>query len=299
MTDGRPWPRLSVVTACRNSASHLEEALRSVLLQGYPDFEYFVVDGASTDGTLEILRTYEPWLSAWTSGPDAGQAAAIRLGFARSSGTLVAWLNADDAYLPGALARAATAHAERPEALIVAPVVHLDERSGRREVHGPRGLTPGNLVRYWEGRACWQQPGAFFPREAYERTGGLDARLHYAMDYDLLCRLLLQGTPVHDVEVPLATFRLHAESKTRSQEAAMVRETSTVSRRYWDKVGGVARADHDRFVSRALLGSARRLLARGRGVGAAALVLEALRVDPSALFKGTVRTGADPPPARR
>ena len=111
--DGSPWPRISIVTGSHNQGNYLEETLRSVLLQGYPDLEYIVVDGGSGDGSLQIIERYAPFLTHWEEQPDRGQAAALNSGFRRATGEILAFLNSDDTYLPGALARVALAIDER------------------------------------------------------------------------------------------------------------------------------------------------------------------------------------------
>src|SRR5262249_38814525 len=115
MPEGQPWPRVSIVTPSYNQGSFLEETIRSVLLQGYPNLEYSVIDGGSTDESVEVLRRYEPWLTRWVSEADAGQSAAINLGFLPATGDVFGWLNSDDVYEPGALAHAATYLARTPQ----------------------------------------------------------------------------------------------------------------------------------------------------------------------------------------
>jgi glycosyltransferase involved in cell wall biosynthesis len=257
------WPVVTVVTPVLNQSAFIEETVRSVLLQGYPALEYIVRDGGSRDGTWEIVRRYEPWLTC-VSEPDGGQSDAIARGFAQGRGSLVAWLNGDDTYRPGALRRAAEAHRRRPEAVLCGEVLHVDACGAVIDARRSQGLTFESAVRYWEGRAAWQQPGIFVPRAAYDRAGGLDVSLQLAMDYDLLCRLLQAGAPVHDLGGPVATFRVHAAAKTTLRERDMILETSRVSRRYWPAVGVRETEGHDRFLRLALLGAARRALRRGR-----------------------------------
>ncbi len=115
MADGSPWPCISVVTPSYNQGQYIEETIRSVLLQGYPNLEYIVMDGGSSDNSLEIIQRYSPWLTYWTSERDEGQADAINKGFERANGKLIAWLNSDDIYYPGTVASSARAFLDKPK----------------------------------------------------------------------------------------------------------------------------------------------------------------------------------------
>ena len=133
-THGEPWPKISIVTPSFNQAQYLEETIRSVLLQGYPNLEYFVYDGGSTDGSVDILRRYGAFLDGWVSERDKGQSDAINKGFARCTGEVVNWLCSDDVLLPGALSQVGQAFVERPE---------TEGTRGRREVPLRRRLRAG------------------------------------------------------------------------------------------------------------------------------------------------------------
>ena len=209
--DGAALPSVTVVTPSYNQAGFLEETIRSVLLQGYPDLEYIVMDGGSSDGSVEIIRRYEPWIAHWTSGPDGGQSDAINRGWARASGQVLAWLNSDDTYLPGAVRSAVDRLRRSPQAVLV---------YGRSEVCDARGAAvgtshgrpfdAGELLR---GRCPVAQPSAFARAEAVRRVGALDTALHYAMDADLWLRLSEVGEILFEPRT-WSRFRLHDASKT-------------------------------------------------------------------------------------
>jgi glycosyltransferase involved in cell wall biosynthesis len=207
------WPQVTVVTPSYNQVAFIEETIRSVLLQGYPSLEYIVMDGGSTDGSVEIIRRYEPWLSSWTSAPDDGQTSAINAGWARSTAPLVAWINTDDSYLPGAVATAAAAFASTPSAGLVygsALVVDGEGRMLRRWDARPfdlrRMLLEGNVV---------PQPAAFYSRRALDAVGVLDPRWDMIMDFELSLRVG-QRFPAIALREPLARFRDHSGSKSRT-----------------------------------------------------------------------------------
>ena len=119
LPDGSAWPKISIVTPSYNQGQFIEETIRSVLLQGYPNLEYIVIDGGSTDGTVDILRKYERHIDFWVSERDKGQAAAINKGFARASGEILAWLNSDDTYQMGVFAQVAELFCQRPDVEVI------------------------------------------------------------------------------------------------------------------------------------------------------------------------------------
>lgn len=285
MPDGSPWPRVSIVTPSYNQGQFIEETIRSVLLQGYPNLEYVVVDGASTDGSVEIIRRYQPWLTHWVSEPDKGQGDALVKGFAQSSGELWGWLNSDDCLLPDALERVAVAFEERQGQVVAGDVVRVDEESGAQTIRAQKNLRFRNLVMHWTQDCVYQQPGIFFAAELYRRVGGIDQSLYYAMDYDLLCRFL-QHTDTVYVDRPIARFRSHSSSKTATGTEGMFLEMHSVSRRYWDliPVAPAASRAARHYVARYLLRHAVRKSAMGGGGDAVALSWRALAYCPSVVL---------------
>jgi glycosyltransferase involved in cell wall biosynthesis len=284
---GERRPRISIVTPSLNQGAFLEETIRSVLLQGYPDLEYVVVDGGSTDGSVEIIQQYAPWLSYWISEPDRGQAHAIDKGFAHCTGDVLGWLNSDDVLLPQALEHLAAAFERSPGAILAGDVVDLHQDSGHCQLLRQRQIAFESMVEPWRHNIRWHQPGIFFPRALYARVGSLDASLRYAFTRDWLCRAL-QVTSVHYLHVPVARFRYHAASKTvRDSASDWYREERAVTQRYWQQLPGF-----DLAVSEAALSvhrAARHLRLRSwdRGQGIACLI-DAVRGDRRVLARTRV-----------
>jgi glycosyltransferase involved in cell wall biosynthesis len=208
--DGLCWPRIGIVTPSYNQRPFIEETIRSVLLQGYPNLEYMIIDGGSTDGSLEIIRQYAPWLAYWVSEPDRGQSDAINKGWQHATGELLAWLNSDDVYEPQALLRVATARAAHPKAgLIHGLCLEFDETGVRRLIGGPYNMLTAITVSYDQGGRV-AQPAAFVTRQAVSRVGMLDCRLKQSMDKDLWQRTAALYE-VAFLPQTLARFRVHRQ----------------------------------------------------------------------------------------
>jgi glycosyltransferase involved in cell wall biosynthesis len=207
-------PAITVVTPNRNSGAFIEETIRSVLLQRYPRLEYFVIDGASTDGSVEIIRRYAPHLTQWASESDRGQSDAINKGWSRSHGEILAWLNSDDRYEPGTLQYVGAFFAAHPEVDWICGACRLFDAV---DVVTRPELPPVLqwLVHYspW-GSYRFPQPSVFIRRRLLDRFLPLDASLHYCMDFDLYLRMRLAGHEPVLVDRTLSAFRVHAAGKT-------------------------------------------------------------------------------------
>lgn len=210
MPDGSSWPRISIVTPSYNQGQFIEETIRSVLLQGYPNLEYIIIDGGSTDNSVEIIKKYEPWLAYWVSEPDRGQAHAITKGLERATGDIFNWINSDDSLTPGALRIVAEAFGDSHA--IAGAVLNFGER-GQKTVIANRALDPINMIRGDTG-VVFHQPGLWLRRKAAIQCGGIDEQFHYAFDWDLTIRYLSLYPHVTYSRAVLACFRLHDKSKT-------------------------------------------------------------------------------------
>ena len=211
---------VSIITPSFNQANYLEQTLRSVLEQDYARIEYIVIDGGSTDGSVEIIRKYKDRFAYWVSEKDNGQAEAINKGLVRAKGEIVAWLNSDDYYLPNTISEVVKAFEENPDILMVyGDVLAVDEQGQTINVLKYRQLSFEDLI-------CFQivgQPSVFFRRAALEKVGLLDASLHFLLDHHLWLRIAQQGKILH-VPQTWSAARYHAEAKNRAKAAEFGRE---------------------------------------------------------------------------
>lgn len=216
--DGHPWPRVSVVTPSYNQGQFIEETIRSVLLQGYPGLELIVVDGGSTDGTVEILRRYEPWIACWVSERDRGQTHAINKGLERATGDIFAYLNSDDLYAPGAVQRVSEAFLAHPGADVVhGECIYIDEAGEELFSMRGRAASFGEYLRIWNRfakRDFLTQPEVFCRTAVVRSVGGFREELRSVMDFEMWLRLLARGCRFHPLDVPVAKFRTYVAQKS-------------------------------------------------------------------------------------
>ena len=238
-------PRITVVTPSYNQACYLEETIESVLTQKYPNLEYIVIDGGSTDGSVEIIRNYSDKMKYWISEPDQGQSHAINKGFTQATGDILCWLNSDDVFLPGALACVGEQFQRRPQVdMLMGYTVFVSaEKRIQRCVYNLMRLHM--LAKY--GVIAFSQQSMFWRRELLERVGCLDESLHACMDVDLWIRFLKASAKVRRINRYLAAWRLHSACKSvafdgfaeNKPDAARL-EASTI----WDKERRLLRERH-------------------------------------------------------
>lgn len=223
------FPRISVVTPNFNQARYLETCIRSVVSQDYPNVEYFVVDGGSSDASVEIIRSYEPWLAGWSSRPDSGQSDALNRGFDQCSGEVLCWVCADDCLLPGTLRRVADHFRQDPRLDVLAGAcecVHESERGMtiKRETLSSAGA---NWLETPYSQGIWQ-PSCFFRRRAIHRPQVVRNDLHYCMDRELWCHLTAGGAVWNFTDESFGLYRYTGNNKSVTGSNEIIREISLI-----------------------------------------------------------------------
>jgi glycosyltransferase involved in cell wall biosynthesis len=217
--DGRPWPRIAITTPSYNQGQFIEETIRSILLQGYPNLGYVVIDGGSSDNTKEVLRRYDRYIDFWTSERDKGQADAINKGFAKSTGEILAWLNSDDVYEMGVLTEVAELFLRQPDTDVISGRCRLwygDTRDFLFEPSPLRSLEDFLMIgSNWLKGKIIVQPEAFFRQRAFEKANGLCDHLYYCFDVALWMDMARAGCKFDSVDRRWANLRKHDGQKTR------------------------------------------------------------------------------------
>lgn len=224
MPDGSSWPRISIVTPSLNQGQFIEETIRSVLLQGYPNLEYIVIDGGSNDCSVEIIKKYEKWLAYWTSAPDKGQSHAINKGFSKASGRIFAYLNSDDVYEPGALATVANSMGFNGNMHLLAGECTVFSNEGPLKVVKPRW--PDDLTHFLHlFGSTFAQPATFWSRAIFNLLNGFDENFNFCFDREFFLRIGINGISPLLLSERLSKYRDHPLSKTRTGKVSFFEES--------------------------------------------------------------------------
>lgn len=217
-TDGSFWPRISIITPSFNQGQFIEETIRSILLQNYPDLEYIIIDGGSTDDTSEILKKYNPWITFWMSEPDNGQSQAINRGFRKCTGDLVNWICSDDMLCRNALKNLAAQFEDTSHALFIGKGVRIDQNSRIIDAINPSAIKDImdllDIKNFWKKSDSIMQQSCFYPLKEVIDSGYLNEKNHYSMDYELWGRLLMADIRVVHFNSDLGMFRWYQGQKT-------------------------------------------------------------------------------------
>jgi glycosyltransferase involved in cell wall biosynthesis len=228
-------PKISLVTPSFNQGRYLEETIQSVLSQNYPNLEYYIIDGGSTDDSVKIIHKYASRISGWVSEPDRGQSHAINKGLARCSGDIFGWINSDDLLMPGALFEIAGVYKSNPSTIICGNVINFDNETQKEMLIIQKGLSLKGVMAIPVSNTIWHQPGIFFPMNKVRNFGWLDESLKYSFDEDLLLGVLYK-TEVTYLDIPVAKFRLHPTSKTVSEFTLFLPEVDKVINKHLDQI---------------------------------------------------------------
>lgn len=206
------YPKITVITPSFNQGQYIEETILSVIRQDYPNLEYIIIDGGSTDNTVEIIKKYQNRIHYWVSEKDSGQSNAINKGLRKATGEIINWINSDDQLQPGALSIIAKHFVAHPDAAIVHGRI---EYFGETRNYYSTNLPKQDIETRYVSHICMPQPASFFRKKLIDEQGYLDESLHFSMDTDLFIRAGLHY-PLIQIEDVIARFRLHGTSKSVS-----------------------------------------------------------------------------------
>jgi glycosyltransferase involved in cell wall biosynthesis len=237
--DRQPWPKISIVTPSYNQGRFIEECIRSVLLQSYPNLEYIIIDGGSTDETIDVIKKYERWLTYWESAPDRGQSHAINKGLLKSTGRFFNWHNSDDVLTPDSLATMASAMIKYPQAGYVHGYrVLIDYKSviqpGNEPEKSDKISSSPEITSAISTLKSGYQPGCLMDRRLAVEVGMVDENLHYIMDIDILLRIALVRCPIYTA-FPAVYIRIHPDTKSLEWDSQRAKERIYVANKIFSR----------------------------------------------------------------
>lgn len=227
------WPKISIVTPSYNQGQYLEQTILSVINQGYPNLEYIIIDGGSSDNSVEIIKKYEGKISKWVSEKDKGQSDAINKGLKECTGTLFNWVNSDDTLPDGTLFHVGKMYKEKGFEILAGAVEEFDE-SGKRNVVVNQNLLPVNML-LKNSEMVFHQPGVWLLTKAVKKIGGINEKFQYCFDWELIIRYLLHFPGIVYTDRVLSCFRLHDLSKTVSSPIKFMEENVRITEEFKKK----------------------------------------------------------------
>ncbi len=230
--DSSEWLRISIVTPSYNQGEFIEETIRSVLLQGYPNLEYIIIDGGSTDNTLEILQKYQNYIAYWVSEPDEGQADAINKGFCKATGDLIGWQNSDDYYYPQAFIYAAQGAMRFQDCEVFYGSRDFLNLEGEGILTRDHHMSPFNLEKMIPN-ANMSNQSAFFRKIIFEDGNFLDKSFHHCMDHEFFWRLIFKGYKFTFTPEIKGCYRLHRDCKGRQLANTWLQDTVRICKRIY------------------------------------------------------------------
>ena len=222
------FPKISVITPSYNQGDYIEETILSITGQGYPSLEYIIIDGGSSDRTLDIIRQYSDKISYWVSEKDSGQSEAINKGLKRATGDIITWICSDDLLMPGSLFKAAELFRNNPEVGVIHGKTILFANGKKDHI---KGADPADLPMSYFAAIPFPQPSSFFTKSALQKTGLLVNDLHYAMDYDFFIRMAFE-CEFKTCDDIFSKYRLHNDSKSVSKLPEFSKEWTQVFSRF-------------------------------------------------------------------
>lgn len=225
--------KISIITPVYNGEKFIENSIKKLQNQSFQNFEHIIIDGASTDKTVEILEKYKSTIR-YVSEKDNGQSSAINKGFRMSTGNIITWLGVDDYFADNDVLNRIIEYFKDQTVSILegrCKVVYLE--TGREQLVPQPEVTKDSLIRWWNQNSIPPQPSIFFKRELLNKYGLLDETLHYCMDHELWLRFLSKGEKFRLVDDLFSIYQIHPESKTGSSISEFVKEHDEVAKRYW------------------------------------------------------------------
>jgi len=287
LPDGRPWPLVSVTTPSFNQDQYLEECIRSVLLQGYPNLEYIVIDGGSKDGSVDIIRKYDRWITSWVSEPDQGHSHGMNKGLMKSTGDHLAWINSDDYLYPGFLTRRILEFQSQPERV---GVIYGDVETGwgiepKRWTRKGRSITFKEMIR--TASVPMPQQSCVWRRSVWEKVGFLDQKWKDLPDREFLTRMCIHFDSVYSPGA-VGLFRYHRGSKSVYESDVWLNEIPLLYREIFDRPDFPPDLQYLRreSLSSAYIFCARAAYGTGRRRRAYGFALHAILTYPRLLLRG-------------